>query len=68
MPLSIDDLPKSARQKIKAQHKARKPRGPATFPKEQVRQEAIAVLATIKHLTKDQRNKVMEFALRMNEL
>jgi len=39
-----------------------------TFTREQLRREAIGVLAQIRHLTADQRRRVLEHAVKVNDV
>jgi hypothetical protein len=58
-----DDLPADARKRL-GLRKSRQ----QTFPREELRREALGVLAVIRHLTADQRRRVLEQAINVNEL
>lgn len=61
--LTLDDLPKEARQKFGL----RKPRQ-QQFSKEEVRKHALRVLAELANLTQDQRARVLTHAARVNSI
>lgn len=61
--LTLDDLPKEARQKFGL----RKPRQ-QQFSKDQVRTHALRVLAEIANLTQDQRQRVLAHCLKLNQV
>jgi hypothetical protein len=60
----VDDLPPEARKRLGV----RRSRRQQTFKREQLRSEALGVLAVLKHLTADQRRRVLEHAIKVNEV
>ncbi|HVT58945.1 MAG TPA: hypothetical protein VHR45_11135 [Thermoanaerobaculia bacterium] len=62
-PLHADDLPAETRKKF-GLRKSRQ----QSFKREELRREAIAVLAQIRHLTTEQRRRVLQHALKVNEV
>lgn len=63
MPVHVDQLPPETRRKLGL----KKTRG-QTFTREEIRREALGVLAQVRHLTMDQRRRVLEHALKVNEV
>jgi hypothetical protein len=63
MTLRAEDLPKATRKRLGL----RKPRS-QNLKREAVRREALAVLAVIRHLTASERRRVLEHALKVNEV
>jgi hypothetical protein len=61
--IHVDELPAETRKRLGL----RKPRQ-QTFTREQLRREAIGVLAQIRHLTADQRRRVLEHAVKVNDV
>jgi hypothetical protein len=59
----VDDLPPEARKRLGIRRGRRQ-----TFKREQLRSEALGVLASLKHLTADQRRRVLEHAIKVNEV
>jgi hypothetical protein len=59
----IDELPAEARRRL-GLRKSRQ----QSFKREELRREALAVLAEIRHLTADQRRRVLEHALKVNDV
>jgi len=62
-PVHVDELPAEARKRL-GLRKTRQ----QTFKREQLRREAIGVLAQIQHLTAEQRRRVLEHAIKVNEV
>jgi len=58
-----DELPPETRKRL-GLRKSRQ----QTFTREQLRREAIGVLAQIRHLTADQRRRVLEHAVKVNDV
>jgi hypothetical protein len=58
-----DELPPETRKRL-GLRKSRQ----QTFTREQLRREAIGVLAQIRHLTADQRRRVLEHAAKVNDV
>ncbi|HVR11800.1 MAG TPA: hypothetical protein VMW75_27405 [Thermoanaerobaculia bacterium] len=58
-----DELPPETRKRL-GLRKSRQ----QTFTREQLRREAIGVLAQIRHLTADQRRRVLEHAVNVNDV
>jgi hypothetical protein len=63
MPVHADQLPAATRRRL-GLRKSREQR----FKREQLRSEALGVLAQIRHLTADQRRRVLEHALKVNDV
>ncbi len=59
----VDELPAAARKRLGLRRSRQQ-----TFKREQLRSEALAVLAALKHLTADQRRRVLEHAIKVNEV
>lgn len=66
MPVNVKDLPAETRKRLGL----RKPRETKTprLKLDEVRREAIGVLNQIRHLSADQRRRVLEHALKVNEV
>jgi hypothetical protein len=58
-----DELPADARKRLGLRRSRQQ-----TFRREELRREALGVLAAIRHLTADQRRRVLEHAIKVNEL
>ncbi|HVT58661.1 MAG TPA: hypothetical protein VHR45_09685 [Thermoanaerobaculia bacterium] len=61
-PLHADDLPAETRKRLGLRTRQQ------NFKREELRREAIGVLAQIRHLTAEQRRRVLQHALRVNEV
>jgi len=61
--VNVDELPPETRKRL-GLRKSRQ----QSFKREQLRREALGVLAEIRHLTTDQRRRVLEHALKVNEV
>ena len=62
-PVHVDELPAAARKRL-GLRKSRQ----QTFTREQLRREALGVLDQIKHLTAEQRGRVLRHAIKVNEV
>lgn len=59
----VDELPPEARKRLGLRTTRHQ-----TFKREELRREAIGVLERIRHLTADQRRRVLEHAIKVNEV
>ena len=59
----VDELPAAARRRL-GLRKSRQ----QSFKREELRREALGVLAGIRHLTADQRRRVLDHAIKVNEV
>jgi hypothetical protein len=59
----VDELPAAARKRLGLRRSRQQ-----TFKREELRREAIGVLDQIRHLTADQRRRVLEHAIKVNEV
>jgi hypothetical protein len=59
----VDELPAEARKRL-GLRKSRQ----QSFKREELRRESLGVLAGIRHLTADQRRRVLEHALKVNDV
>jgi hypothetical protein len=62
-PVHVDELPPETRKRL-GLRKTRQ----QTFKREEIRREAIGVLAQIRHLTAEQRRRVLDHAMKVNEV
>ncbi len=62
-PVHVDELPPETRKRL-GLRKTRQ----QTFKREELRREAIGVLAQIRHLTAEQRRRVLDHAIKVNEV
>lgn len=63
--IDLDELPPDLQRRIKRDHKLRAPRE-VRFTKDDVRGNAIRVLAAVSQLTQEQRKRVLLHAIKVN--
>lgn len=66
--LNFDELSPEIQKRLREEHGVRKPRAPRKMTKEVIRRRALRVLSGISDLSQADRNRVLEFAITLNEV